>query len=36
MRMTFAALGLPETIVSDNEAIFTSEEFSQFLKKNGV
>ena len=28
MRKTFSSLGLPETIVSDNAAIFTSEEFA--------
>ena len=36
LRTTFATLGLPEVIVSDNAANFTSEEFSEFLKRNGV
>ena len=36
LRTTFATLGLPEVIVSDNTANFTSEEFSEFLKRNGV
>ena len=36
MRKTFSSLGLPETIVSDNAAIFTSEEFAEFLKRNGI
>ena len=36
MRKSFATLGLPEVIVSDNSTTFTSEEFSQFLQKNGV
>ena len=36
LRTTFATLGLPEVIVSDNAANFTSEEFSDFLKCNGV
>ena len=36
MRRSFASLGLPEVIVSDNAANFTSDEFEQFLKKNGV
>ena len=30
------SLGLPEVIVSDNATTFKSEEFSQFLQKNGV
>lgn len=36
MRNSFASLGLPELIVSDNATTFTSEEFQTFLKKNGV
>ena len=36
MRSSFAALGLPEVIVSDNAATFTSDEFGQFLKRNGI
>ena len=36
MRKTFSSLGLPETIVLDNAAIFTSEEFAEFLKRNGI
>ena len=36
IRRSFASLGLPEVIVSDNAANFTSDEFEQFLKKNGV
>ena len=36
LRKSFAALGLPEVIVSDNAATFTSEEFAEFLKKNGI
>ena len=36
MRKTFASLGLPEVIVSDNAANFTSEEFQEFLRRNGV
>ena len=36
MRSTFATLGLPETIVSDNAANFTSQEFQDFLQRNGV
>ena len=36
LRMLFATHRLPEKIVSDNESNFTSEEFEQFLKMNGV
>ena len=36
LRKTFATLGLPEVIVSDNASNFTSEEFAEFLKRNGV
>jgi transposase InsO family protein len=34
LRKTFASLGLPEVIVSDNATTFTSEEFTEFL--NGI
>ena len=33
---TFAVLGLPITIVSDNGSCFTSDEFEQFCKANGI
>ena len=36
MRKMFSSLGLPETIVSDNAAVFTSEEFTEFLSRNGI
>ena len=36
LRKTFASLGLPEVLVSDNGTTFTSEEFAEFLKKNGI
>ena len=36
LRKSFSSLGLPEVLVSDNATNFTSEEFEQFLKKNGV
>ena len=36
LRKTFAALGLPDVVVSDNASNFTSEEFEDFLKSNGV
>ena len=34
MRKSFASLGIPETVVSDNATTFTSEEFAEFLKRN--
>ena len=36
LQTTFAALGLPEIIVSDNGTSFTSQEFQTFLKQNGI
>ena len=36
MRTTFAALGIPEQVVSDNGPAFKSEEFKEFLRKNCV
>ena len=36
MRRTFASVGLPETVVSDNAATFTSEEFGEFMRRNGI
>ena len=36
LRMVFATQGLPEKLVSDNGSCFTSEEFEQFLNKNGI
>ena len=32
----FAIHGLPDTIVSDNASIFTSEDFTNFTKCNGI
>ena len=32
----FATHGLPEIIVSDNGSAFTSEEFQEFVKQNGI
>ena len=32
----FATHGLPETIVWDNGSVFTSEEFSAFVRSNGI
>ena len=36
MRRTFSSVGLPDTVVSDNASTFTSEEFAEFLRLNGV
>ena len=36
MRAIFAALGIPETLVMDNGTAFTSAEFAQFAKQNGI
>ena len=36
LRRVFATHGLPEQLVSDNGAQFTSDTFQQFLKANGI
>ena len=36
LRVAFSAHGIPEVIVSDNGSPFTSQEFSQFTKRNGI
>ena len=36
LRTLFARFGIPEEVVSDNGPQLASEEFSQFLKQNGV
>ena len=36
LRSSIARYGLPEILVSDNGGQFFSEEFSKFLKKNGI
>ena len=36
MRTIFATLGLPQILVTDNGPQFTSSEFSQFTKNNGI
>ena len=36
LRQTFAGLGLPNTIVSDNGSCFTSDEFEQFCRANDI
>ena len=32
----FATHGLPEMLVSDNGSVFTSSEFEEFTKQNGI
>ena len=36
LRMTFASQGLPEMVVSDNGPAFVSNEFEEFMRKNGI
>lgn len=36
LRSLFAAQGLPETVVTDNGANFTSEEFKTYMAENGI
>ena len=36
MRTSFATLGLPEILVTDNGTSFTSTEFQEFVQKNGI
>ena len=36
LRKSFALLGLPEVVVSENAQAFTSSEFAEFLQKNGI
>ena len=36
LRQTFAVLGLPITIVSENGSCFTSDEFEQFCRAKGI
>ena len=36
LRMIFATHGLPDVLVSDNGAAFTSEEFADFTSRNGI
>ena len=36
LRQVFSSHGIPETIVSDNGAAFTSSEFEMFTRQNGI
>ncbi|XP_057674326.1 uncharacterized protein K02A2.6-like [Corythoichthys intestinalis] len=36
LRQSFSQHGIPEIIVSDNGRCFTSEEFQEFVQKNGI
>ena len=36
LRSIFAMHGLPEILVSDNGSVFTSTEFSELVKHNGI
>ena len=36
LRTVFSQLGIPETVVSDNAACFTGEEFQAFMTSNGI
>lgn len=36
LRTIFSQFGIPETIVSDNAACFTGEEFKDFVTSNGI
>ena len=36
LRQVFAQFGLPETVVSDNAAYFTSQEFESYLELNAI
>ena len=36
LRMLFSSFGLPHKIVNDNGSVFTSQEFQDFMKSNGI
>ena len=36
LRLVFSIPGIPEVIVSDNGTAFTSEEFTEFVRSNGI
>lgn len=36
LRSVFATYGLPQTLVTDNGPLFTSDKFAQFMALNGI
>ena len=36
LRSIFSVHGLPEVVVTDNGTVFTSREFEEFMKFNGI
>ena len=36
IRKMFATMGLPEMLVTDNDSVFTSSEFADFVKRNSI
>ena len=36
LKMLFVSFGLPPKIMSDNGSVFTSQEFQDFMKSNGI
>ena len=36
LRKIFSTHGIPEKLVSDNGSVFTSQEFTDFVKSNGI
>ena len=36
LKFIFSTHGLPDMIVSDNKSVFTSNEFTNFMKQNGI
>ena len=36
LRSVFATYGIPEVLVSDNGSVFTSAEFDEFVRRNGI
>ena len=36
LRRTFSTMGLPKTVVTNNGSAFTSHEFAEFMRANGI
>ena len=36
LRKQFSTYGIPEKLVSDNGSVFASQEFTDFVKSNGI